>query len=1201
MNISENISTLSFVDKDFPALYMDVLDLAKKLTNDWDPSKSNESDPAIVLLKLATFLADHLNYNIDKNTLENFLPTATQESSVRNLVAMNGYTPRYYMSANGDITFVYNPETALTSSVTIPAYSITITNDKSDIVYTQIEPLLVLPNKISSSCKFIEGTKVDLVVNGDKNILLENIDDNNRLYIPTKNIAQNGINVISTSTATTNIWQEVHYLNTMPLGSYVYKLGYDSNKEIPYLEFPTDVANLIGSGLNISYIVTSGINGNVAAETLTKIQSIDTTGWTDALKALNIDSNDFRVTNTLPFINGKNPETIDEMYKSFKQIVGTFDTLVTRLDYKNKIRSAQVADDYLVSNCNVTDYLTDFNNSTGVVTLNSFGEYTEHITKNKQLNLLTAEPSTYNIGDAWISDGLLKVVVGKDSSGNAITKSLSVNEAFNNYVETMTPYDLCIYAFRAYENVFSDNTVNNALTYVPVKDDIINEIKNVLENSKSINHIIKSPNDGDIIMVKNNVPLNVTIMPYNKVTDDEANNIISAATNFVAKKFAANNLEFGKELDYDNVLQAFINSDDRIKDARLEDFTYEPSIIIKDSSSTTGFTKKKIDEYMTSIVAKNVLAGKLSMFNADKMISFPFESADRETFNNVKTISPSLKISTTYNLPLKGSLSTNENIHILWPSTIEDVVYPAYVNYKCTLKATIAANIEYELQDGESLIISYTKNGEAKTTQYATGTIIKASFDLINSANTYIPTGNTISIMRKMETIVDFPIIYCTWNRKNATNTLFVGTETEVILGTGEFFAYSNEELTTFIFFGTGTKLIRSSDIEDSSWTLDIGEVDSNSISKLKNVWKQMNLSSSGSGNVTCKEMNYLTLGEGYKFEIDGIGDNKKYIDNTWNTCTSIKYQSSIDTDFTSLSGHSYDIKTSLAINCGPNNPQKIADRNDITGDTTTCTYDQSVAIGYNDTTSTITNKSIISSIDINLPGDNIIESTVDDLIIDTLKTGSAYSTTLVAGGNTSTLVAVNNSYYITTDEDSVLTGHLSYDKTKSCIIPIYITSGTIKSITQSYSEYIFNGDLSNISGPKLINLYIAPTPQATTNNKLLTINIGANTNIQILEPIVYDGLNNSIIKYNNNVEINKITEVTLINEIKSIIENSSNVDVRPRLKATVHNDNAIQIDDLSDSNVLFDINNVINQYVLPAIDFKNSNIGIYKSMRLLK
>ena len=87
------------------------------------------------------------------------------------------------------------------------------------------------------------------------------------------------------------------------------------------------------------------------------------------------------------------------MYRSFRQIVGTFNTLVTRRDYKNAIREIEVNsfNNEPVSNCNVTDYLTDFNNSTSVVTLNAFGEYTEHITNNKKLNLLTSEPVSKNI------------------------------------------------------------------------------------------------------------------------------------------------------------------------------------------------------------------------------------------------------------------------------------------------------------------------------------------------------------------------------------------------------------------------------------------------------------------------------------------------------------------------------------------------------------------------------------------------------------------------------------------------------------------------------------------------------------------------------------------------------------------------------------------------------------------------------------
>ena len=240
------------------------------------------------------------------------------------------------------------------------------------------------------------------------------------------------------------------------------------------------------------------------------------------------------------------------------------------------------------------------------------------------------------------------------------------------------------------------------------------------------------------------------------------------------------------------------------------------------------------------------------------------------------------------------------------------------------------------------------------------------------------------------------------------------------------------------------------------------------------------------------------------------------------------------------------------------------------------------------------------------MPGDNIIESSIDDLIVEAITTGDAYNTTLTedGSGTATKLIAVNNSYYINTTKNSTLSAHLSYDKTKKCIIPIYLSSGSIISITSTStcSEYIFEGSLENISAPKLINLFIDANQSASDNNKTLEIKISADSSVQILSPIVYDDLNYAIVRYNSTVEeSNKITEANLISYIKDVINGSSNVNVRPRLKSTVHNDDAIQIDDFSDPYVLFDINNVINQYVLPAIDFKNSNIGIYKSMRLLR
>ena len=66
------INNKSYTNKDFNTIYPELLDLATKLTNKWDPTTSNESDPGVVLLKLGALLADKNNYNIDKNVLETF-------------------------------------------------------------------------------------------------------------------------------------------------------------------------------------------------------------------------------------------------------------------------------------------------------------------------------------------------------------------------------------------------------------------------------------------------------------------------------------------------------------------------------------------------------------------------------------------------------------------------------------------------------------------------------------------------------------------------------------------------------------------------------------------------------------------------------------------------------------------------------------------------------------------------------------------------------------------------------------------------------------------------------------------------------------------------------------------------------------------------------------------------------------------------
>ena len=65
------LSNISYTNKDFNSIYIELLDLVKKLTYKWDPTISNESDPGNILIKLNAIIGDKNNYNIDKKPEKN--------------------------------------------------------------------------------------------------------------------------------------------------------------------------------------------------------------------------------------------------------------------------------------------------------------------------------------------------------------------------------------------------------------------------------------------------------------------------------------------------------------------------------------------------------------------------------------------------------------------------------------------------------------------------------------------------------------------------------------------------------------------------------------------------------------------------------------------------------------------------------------------------------------------------------------------------------------------------------------------------------------------------------------------------------------------------------------------------------------------------------------------------------------------------
>ena len=185
-----NINNRSYINKDFASIYPELVDLVRKLTSRWDPSTSNESDPGVVLMKLMAFVSDKDNYNIDKNVLERFPLSATQETSMRQLCDILGYAMGYYKAAETMVTFTYTGKSDET--ITLPALDTVVSDNDNTVEYRLVNGVQLMRN-VPYQAMAIQGSLKTLSIANSEKILLDALDDNRRVYFPEGMVAENGV------------------------------------------------------------------------------------------------------------------------------------------------------------------------------------------------------------------------------------------------------------------------------------------------------------------------------------------------------------------------------------------------------------------------------------------------------------------------------------------------------------------------------------------------------------------------------------------------------------------------------------------------------------------------------------------------------------------------------------------------------------------------------------------------------------------------------------------------------------------------------------------------------------------------------------------------------------------------------------------------------------------------------------------------
>ena len=782
------LQNTSYTNKDFQRIYPELLDLVKELTNKWDPSISNESDPGVILIKLNALIADKCNYNIDKNVLECFPLSVTQNKNARQLFEQLGYYMRWYKSASSFISLKWIGDSVENLTYTIPAFTM-VTDDNKSVVYTlvgyvpisssqefTVSDLSLPASGQTINAKAIQGVAVRYDINGDTVITPNHLDENNRIYFNVSNIAENGIFITNTGVRNYESWIKKDNLLVENFGNTFYKFGVTADGATCYIEFPEDAETVMRDGVEITYIRSDGENGNLMPSQITNFYS-DVTVNSSSSSTVVLNAQNVQLTNYFASTVGYNPESINEAYKNYKKSIGTFNTLITLRDYLNYI----VTND-LASNGFCCDRNADLQSTYSIMTYN-----------------------------------------------NGINSVETVIES-NDNEPILTAFSLKLYLLKYYSDVSTANLFNG--TFQLMSDSQLQNVEDYILDVKSLQHdysplLPTNDSQSHFCFFKNKYPLKCTIIPQYKVSYTQENEIKENIKKALYQNLNSQEIEFGEKISMDYLYKIISESDSRIKNVILDSpvyttyavyldngdyfelpisgdindscfinainslglsvsnysvsidsaayindlvtsgtYNYEPvtltynsgwkldnqsvslstyHITLTGSTPSSGdkiiFGVSKQTQFRDEILVKSILAGVTPFFIQDELFDYTLDQSHSTSYScNYITSEVEISVSNSSNT---YTLRSNEGIKFYAPNLLQKAIYNNYVKFESNLQGMIEAGQYYELQANEYIIFYWKQSSSSAQYSYAAygeGCIIMPTFNLSSTQSSTTTT-----------------------------------------------------------------------------------------------------------------------------------------------------------------------------------------------------------------------------------------------------------------------------------------------------------------------------------------------------------------------------------------------------------------------------------------------------------------------------
>lgn len=386
-------------------------------------------------------------------------------------------------------------------------------------------------------------------INNSTLITLDLLDANNRVYFPDYNIAQNGIFVISKDAQESKqinartFWEQKDNLYIEEVGNYFYSFNVDISTNRCYLEFPADISDLIGGGIYIYYLISNGKDGIVGIGQLNQLYNSSITAQyvQGGEGEVTLNGDNLRIQNIDLLVTGQDPESINSMYVNYEHIKGTFDTLVTLRDYNNAVYNTGE-----VSNAVVCDRTNDIQQTYRIVasTLND----SENIVYTQEADR-TSDP----YANGKVSPFGLKIYA---LQYNDLTDTTSVSQNKQAYDNTFQMY--------------VDRDVEDPLNI----DSSLRQLVLLLNDEKCVQHDFSDIEPNKMCLIKNVAEIKLTVFPTIKLTTIQKENVINSIRNQIYNLYNARKLNFGEEINYDDLFTDILTSSNLIKNISLNQIMY---------------------------------------------------------------------------------------------------------------------------------------------------------------------------------------------------------------------------------------------------------------------------------------------------------------------------------------------------------------------------------------------------------------------------------------------------------------------------------------------------------------------------------------------------------------------------------------------------------------------------------------------------